>query len=105
MYQLMQAGDLTGDQMRKLSGDLAYAQRGLDFVNKVASRGGLAWTAQIGIADAFGNILCNLGPAGKMAAQGLRSAQMGFAAFMHQHILTNDHMYVFIQFACTLAVI
>src|SRR5690625_1829254 len=89
MYQLMQAGDLTGDQMRKLSGDLAYAQRGLDSVNNVASRGGLAWTAQIGIADAFGNSLRSLGPAGSTAAQGLRAVQMGLAAFGHPLDLTN----------------
>src|SRR5690625_1712336 len=89
MRELYEAGGMTGDQMRKLSGDLAYAQRGLDSVNNVASRGGLAWTAQIGIADAFGNSLRNLGPAGNMAAQGLRSAQMGFAAFNHPLDLAN----------------
>ena len=80
MHTRMQNTDLTADQMRKLTGDLAYAQRGLDSVNNVASRGGLAWTAQIGIADAFGNSLRGLGPAGNIAAQGVRSAQMGFAA-------------------------
>src|SRR5690625_2019346 len=78
MRQLYEAGGMTGDQMRKLSGDLAYAQRGLDSVNNVASRGGLAWTAQIGIADALGKNLQRLGPAGAAAAQSLSLVQRAF---------------------------
>src|SRR5690625_2783045 len=78
MRQLYEAGGMTGDQMRKLSGDLAYAQRGLDSVNNVASRGGLAWTAQIGIADALGQRLNALGPAGQVASSAMRLVSQGF---------------------------
>src|SRR5690625_4458288 len=89
MRELLEAGGMTGDQMRKLTGDVAYAQRGLASVSTVASRGAMAWTAQIGIADAFGNSLRSLGPAGSTAAQGLRAVQMGLTAFGHPLDLTN----------------
>lgn len=89
IWELRNTSELTGDQMKKMAGDMAFAQRGLDSVNKVASRGGLAWTAQIGIADAFGNSLRNLGPAGNAAAGGLRIAQTAFQAFGGPLDLTN----------------
>lgn len=92
MHQLYVAGGLTEEQMVKLSQSLAYAQRGLDSANKVASRGGLAWTAQIGIADAFGNSLRSLGPAGNVAAGALRLTGNAFQAFNGPLDLSSEAM-------------
>src|SRR5690606_33129773 len=63
MDELRRTGNLTGDQMKKLAGDMAFAQRGLDSVNQVASRGGIAWTTQIALTNQFGNALRGMGPA------------------------------------------
>lgn len=68
---LVDAGNLTEQEMKRVSQALAYAQRGLDSVNKVASRGGLAWTTQIALTNQFGQALRGMGPAGNAAATGL----------------------------------
>lgn len=59
------------DAYRKITQDIAYAQRGLDSANQVASRGGLAWTTQIALTNQFGDSLRRMGPAGAAAAGGL----------------------------------
>lgn len=68
---LLRTVERGSDEYRKITQEIAYAQRGLDSVNKVASRGGLAWTAQIALANQFGQQLRNLGPAGNIAAGAL----------------------------------
>src|SRR5690606_14575899 len=71
LLELLKTVERGSTEYRKISQELAYAQRGLDSVNKVASRGGLAWTAQIALANQFGQSLRNLGPAGGAAADAL----------------------------------
>lgn len=71
LLELMKAGQLTDVEMRKVTQSMAYAQRGIDSANRVASRGGLAWTAQIALANQFGQELRNLGPAGSAAASAM----------------------------------
>lgn len=56
---------------RKITQEIAYAQRGLDSAAGVASRGGLAWTVQIALTNQFGQALRNLGPAGAASAQAM----------------------------------
>lgn len=74
---LVEAGVLTEEQMRKVTQAAAFAQRGLDSAAGVASRGGLAWTTQIALANQFGQQLRNLGPAGQAAAGALGIFQSG----------------------------
>lgn len=71
LLKLLDTVERGSDEYRKITQELAYAQRGLDSVNKVASRGGLAWTAQIALANQFGQSLRGLGPAGGAAADAL----------------------------------
>lgn len=71
LEQLITTVERGSDAYRKISQDIAYAQRGLDSANKVASRGGLAWTTQIALANQFGQSLRGFGPAGSAAAAGL----------------------------------
>lgn len=78
LLALVEAGKLNEDQMRKVTQAAAYAQRGLDSANKVASRGGIAWTTQIALANQFEQSLRKLGPAGEAAsaAVGIVSKEM-----------------------------
>lgn len=80
ILKLLPTLDRSSTEYRKLTQELAYAQRGLDSVNKVASRGGLAWTAQIALANQFGQQLRNLGPAGNAAAGALGLLGSGFSS-------------------------
>src|SRR5690606_4571578 len=71
LLDLARTTELNDVQMRRLTQSVAYAQRGLDSAAGVASRGGLAWTAQIAISNQLGQSLRNLGPAGGAAASAL----------------------------------
>lgn len=82
LLKLVDVGDLTDQQMRKITQSAAYAQRGLDSANKVASRGGLAWTTQIALANQFEQSLRKLGPAGEAAASALGFVSKEMRALM-----------------------
>lgn len=75
LLELAKSGDLTSKQLRQVTQAAAYATRGIDSANGVASRGGLAWTTQIALTNQFGQTLRGLGPAGGAAA-----SAMGIAA-------------------------
>src|SRR5699024_4496483 len=89
MAELMGTTELTGNQMRKLTQDMAYAQRGLDSAAGAASKGGLAWTAQIAIANQFGQTLRGLGPAGAAAAGAMGIISRGASSMGKQMAATQ----------------
>src|SRR5699024_1492390 len=89
MTELMGTTELTGNQMRKLTQDMAYAQRGLDSAAGAASKGGLAWTAQIAIANQFGQTLRGLGPAGAAAAGAMGIISRGASSMRTQMAATQ----------------
>lgn len=94
LVDLAEAGNLTNEQMKRATQGIAYAQRGLDSAAKVASRGGLAWTAQIAIANQFGQELRNLGPAGNAASLALQAfqQQLGSAGSASQDLLGKTQL-------------
>src|SRR5690606_9380412 len=68
---LLRTVERGSNEYKKITQEIAYAQRGLDSGNKVASRRGLAWTAQIALANQFAQQLRTPGPAGNIAADAL----------------------------------
>lgn len=76
--ELYKSTDLTAQQQLRLNIAAATAERGLASLDGKASRLGLAWNVQIGLANQFEQQLRGLGPVGQAAAGGLGLVQRGF---------------------------
>src|SRR5690606_13656209 len=92
LVELLKTVERGSNEYKKITQEIAYAQRGLDSVNKVASRGGLAWTAQIALANQFGQELRNLGPAGNIAAGALGIVGGAFGSLQAPLKMADFHL-------------
>lgn len=92
LVELLKTVERGSDEYRKITQELAYAQRGLDSVNREASRGGLAWTAQIALANQFGQTLRGLGPAGGAAATALGFVGAAFGSLQAPLTMADFHL-------------